>query len=445
MRNNSIEKLFYDVLARIDQAFRSPYLGFIHGHAYLTPEELSKIGHLVGIKDDFLVADFERRFAQLVGSGVAISYAAARMGFYDLMRLQGISKGDEVILLGATCAVMVNAVLRTGATPVYADIDPETFGSTSKAIAACITPHSRMIVAQHSFGIPCNIEPIVKLAREKNLFLLEDCALTLGSKINGIGVGNFGDAALFSTDHSKPLNTLTGGLIYTKNMDLAQNLRLLQANSSDLSEERQNALWKRLLLEARYCVPTQYGRMGLIDLLFTVKKKIIHIEGDFLTDDFGVTSTSTYPYPAKLPAFLAAVGLIELKRWAKVSADRKITLQRLIEAISKYPSGLYLPAAYKNPDFEIIPLRFVWSEPQGGSIRNSIRKLIHVPGTWFMAPIIATKEPLENLGYLSGACPVSERIGRNMINIPCIFECKDIDKLLHSLEILICKKPYQIE
>ncbi len=433
MSNNKIGNLFRDVWARIRQAFRSPYFGFVHGHAYLTPEELRQIGQLVGLKDNVVVAHFERRFAELVGSGEAISYAAARMGFYDLMRLQGISKGDEVILLGATCAVMVNAVLRIGATPIFADIDPETFGSTSEAIAACITPQSRMIVAQHSFGIPCNIEPIVKLAKEKNLFLLEDCALTLGSKLNGISVGNFGDAALFSTDHSKPLNTLTGGLLYTQNRDLAQSLRLLQANCADLSAERQNALWRRLLLEARYCVPTRYGRMGLIDLLSTLKKKIIHAEGDFLADDFGATPTTTYPYPAKLPAFLAAVGLIEVNRWPKVSMDRKITLQRLIEAIGQYASGSYLPDAYKNPALEIIPLRFAWAEPQGGKIRNSIRKFIHVPWTWFMVPIIATKEPLENLCYFSGTCPISDRIGKNMVNIPCIFECHDTDTLLNSL------------
>ena len=425
-----------EVVARTQQIFRSPYFGFVSGHAYLEREELTQISQLVGVKDDLLIAEFERKFAQLVGPGEAISYAAARMGFYELMRLEGIGEGDEVILLGATCAVMVNAILRTGATPIFADIDLDTFGSSCAAIEICISPRTRMIVAQHSFGIPCDIEPIVTLAKSKNIFLLEDCALTLGSKVGGIVVGNFGDAALFSTDHSKPLNTLTGGLVYTQNKCVARGLRLAQTNYPDLSVERQNALWRRLLLEAKYCVPARYGRMGLIDLLSSVKKNIIYDEGDLLVDDFGATATANYPYPAKLPAFLAAVGLIEVKRWPKVSTDRKITLQRLIEAISQYPSGYYLPSAYKNPDLEIIPLRFAWSEPQGGNIRNSISKFVHVAWTWFMAPIIATKEPLKNLGYLSGSCPVSECAGQNIVNISCIFEHKDIDRLLYLLKVL---------
>ena len=147
------------------------------------------------------------------------------MGFFALMQIRGIGKGDEVILQGHTCSVMPNAVWRTGATPIYADIDSNTFGSSAIEIDKVITPQTKMIVAQHSFGIPCDIEPIVDLARSKGIFLLEDCAITLGSKLKGIQVGNFGDAALFSIDHSKPLNAFTGGLIYTRKNELYEKLK----------------------------------------------------------------------------------------------------------------------------------------------------------------------------------------------------------------------------
>ncbi|MDD5392923.1 MAG: DegT/DnrJ/EryC1/StrS family aminotransferase [Thiothrix sp.] len=434
---NSITNLIREVVSRARQATQSLYFGFFQGHTYLTPNELHQLSQLVGITDDTVVADFERQFAQLIGTGEAIAYAAARMGFYEIMRLQGITKEDEVILLGATCAVMVNAVMRTGATPIYADIDPDTFGSSSQAIAACITPRTRIIVAQHSFGIPCDIEPIVSLAKEKEIFLIEDCALTLGSKANGIAVGNFGDAALFSTDHSKPLSTLTGGLIYTKNTELANRLRSAQVNCPHLSIKRQNKLWQRLLLEARYCVPARLGRLGLIDLFFSITKKITHAEGDFLADDFGTTIQSTYPYPAKLPAFLAAIGLIEVKRWTKTSLERANTLKRLIEIINQSSSRCYLPAAYKNKKLEIIPLRFAWSEPKGAEIRLRIKSFIHVSWTLFMTPIIATKSPLQNLGYEKGSCPISESIGPRMVNIPCIFNTRDSDILISKLILSI--------
>jgi perosamine synthetase len=431
---HSIFNKVQEIAVRTRQAFRSPYFGFVYGHAYLGPDELKSISQLVSVKDDAVVADFERQFAQLVGPGQAIAYAAARMGFYELMRVEGIGKGHEVILLGATCAVMANAILRTGATPVFADIDPDTFGSSSAAIEVCISPRTRMIVAQHSFGIPCDIEPIVNLAKAENIFLLEDCALTLGSKINGLTVGNFGDAALFSTDHSKPLNTLTGGLIYTQNAELAQRLRLSQAHYPDLSATRQKALWHRLLFEAHYCVPERYGRVGLFDLFLLIKNKLTHAEGDFLVDDFGATPAKAYPYPARLPAFLAAIGLIEVKRWPKVVTERTLTFRRLIDILTQGKTAAYLPAAYRNNALEIVPLRFAWSDPDGENVRNKFKSFIHVSWTWFIAPLIATKEPLENLGYHLGACPVSEHIGPNMVNIPCIFDKKNTDDLIIFLQ-----------
>lgn len=429
MTKRSIFNRLREVGLRIHQAFCSPYFGFVQGHGYLEPEEKERISQLVGIEDPLLVEDFERQFAQLIGPGEAVSFAAARMGFYELMRLQKIGKGDEVILLGATCSVMVNAVMRLGAVPVFSDIDPETFGSSSEAIAVSVTHKTRMIVAQHSFGIPCDIEPIVHFAKQNNIFLLEDCALTLGSEVNGVPVGNFGDAALFSTDHSKPLNTLIGGIVYSRDPMIAQKLRAAQSFCSELSAERQKALWQRLLLEARYCVPARCGKLGLINMYTSIRRKLIYAEADFLIDDCGVPSATSYPYPAKFPAFLAALGLAEIRRWPQVVSARSATLANLVNVLEESQSVTQLSPVYKNKQLKIVPLRLVWSEPDGAKIRDSIKHYIDVSWTWFMEPIIATKEPLENFGYQRGSCPVSEGIGSCMVNIPCNINEEFVNKL----------------
>jgi len=416
------------LLEILRSSLQSPYYGFVQGHSHLSKEDLRQVMKLVGTDAAAVVLDFERQFAKLIGSGEAVAYATGRMGFYELMRLLGICVGDEVILLGATCSVMVNAVLRTGATPVYADIDPDTFGSSSFTIEACITSKTRMIVAQHSFGIPCNIEPISKLAKDRGIFLLEDCALTLGSEVNGITVGNFGDAALFSTDHGKPLNTLTGGLIYTSDKGLASRLRSSQSASAELSVNRQKALWRRLLLEARYCNTRHYGRMALVDLLLSLSKKIMKLEGDFLSDDFGSKSDSSYPYPAKLPAFLAAIGLLEVKRWPQVAAARESLLSKLLQVLKSSRSSAYLPKAYSDKRLRIVPLRLAWWQPDGDAVRHSLAYAVKVNWTFFMKPIIATSEPLHSLGYRDGACPVSEKIGPLMLNLPCNIESSSAEE-----------------
>ena len=99
-----------------------------------------------------------------------------------------------------------------------------------------------MIIAQHSFGIPCNIEPIADITKQKKIFLLS-CALTLGSSSKNIIVGNFGNAAIFSTDHTKPLNTLIGGMVYSKDKRIIKSLLSRHNKLSDLSEKKQKAIW----------------------------------------------------------------------------------------------------------------------------------------------------------------------------------------------------------
>lgn len=426
------------ILDSIQIAFHSPYFGFVEGHAHLNGGSLNKIKCLVGESSSDVVSDFERQFSNLIGHGQAVSYAAARMGFYDLMHVLGLTKGDEVILLGATCSVMSTAVIRIGAIPIYADIDPDTLGSSCKAIEACISKKTRMIVAQHSFGIPCDITPIVEIANDKNIFLLEDCALTLGSKRNGIVAGNFGDAALFSSDHSKPINTMIGGIIYTKDKKLESLLRKSRDLCKELPVKKQYALWFRFLIERRLCNSRHYGKMQLVDILYSVGKKFFRITDPFLVDDYKLDQDiEKNPYPAKIPTFLAQLGIYEIIRWQSNLTSQKKISHSLIEELNKTNIQKYLPKAYNNSSLNIIPFRIAWSEPKGQERRDNFSSFIRVDWTWFMAPIISTKDSIEELGYIYGSCPNSEKITRGMVNLPTNLLLKEKYGLLTKLNLLL--------
>ena len=155
-----------------------PYFGFIQGHIHLNKLKIRKLKSFINRHDSKIIMKYEKQFSNLIGKGFCISYASARMGFYEIMEALNITENDEVIILGSTCSVMINAILRRKAIPIFSDIDPETFGSDYKSIKEKINSRTRLIVAQHSFGIPCNIKPIVRLAKQKKIFLIEDCALT---------------------------------------------------------------------------------------------------------------------------------------------------------------------------------------------------------------------------------------------------------------------------
>ncbi len=396
--------------------FSVPYFAFVQGHVHLAREELIKIRSLVGVDDSGVIDEFETRFSGLIGDGRAVAFATGRMGFFALMQALSIKVGDEVVLQGATCSVMANAVLRIGATPVYADIDRNTFGSSAEAIAKVLSTRTRLIVAQHSFGIPCEIAPILELARNRGIFLLEDCALTVGSSVNGVICGNFGDAALFSTDHSKPINTLSGGLVYTKDFSLLDKLREIHARSGSFPIRKQKALWHQFILERNYCRPDRYGRMRLVQLIYSNLLGIT--KSAFANEDYGSTFSSGYPYPARMPPFLAAVGIMEIDRWLLTSQERRETLNRLVEVIED-ECGEELPKVYHDTSREIVPLRIAWSSKNGSVIRERLSNILETDGIWFMEPVIASTEPPGNFRYVSGSCPESEKLGRNMVNIPC--------------------------
>lgn len=417
------------------------YFGFVQGHSYLDRHQIAIIKDLIGKTNHEsidIVSQFELLFSSFVGEGKSVSFAAARMAFFSLMRELKIGDGDEVILQAANCSVMANAVWRTGATPIFADIDLDTFGSSEEAIRKKITINTKMIVAQHSFGIPCKIDSIVNLAKDKNIFLLEDCALTLGSTIYGISVGNWGDAALFSTDHSKPINTFIGGLIYSKDIALLESIKEYRDTLENISTEHQKLIFKQLIFEREYFNPQKFG-LGCIISYFKVvlyKCRILKENTVILTDDYikpDDNSKSNYPYPAKFPVFLAKVGVYELGRWNEEKKARIVLFKNYLDLCVEHECGQFLPKAYFDESLQIVPLRFAFNHPNADNFRIRAGKYLDVGGFWFLKPIVACENP-SDLGYVCGSCIAAEKLGNEIINFPCVLNHFYDSNLLRHLK-----------
>ncbi|MDG2284334.1 MAG: DegT/DnrJ/EryC1/StrS family aminotransferase, partial [Alphaproteobacteria bacterium] len=312
---------------RFKECFNTSLVGFVTGHCYLNSRQLKDVRLKVGTQSTQFTKTFESKFAGIVGCGDAVSFASGRMGFFAVMKVMGIGVGDEVILCGSTCSVMPNAVLKTGATPIYADIDPKTYGSSKHSVESSITSSTKLVVAQHSFGIPCEIDSIAKLCEAKKIYLIEDCALALGSQLRSKSVGTFSDAAIFSTDHSKPINTIIGGLIYSENADLVKKLRLVQQQSEYLPQKKQKAIWKQFVAEKFLARPITYGILHLYNSITAFRVAKLGGTSPFLDEDGGFESASkSYAYPSKMPEFTSLLGIYELERWECTLAEREASL-----------------------------------------------------------------------------------------------------------------------
>jgi perosamine synthetase len=342
------------------------------------------------------------------------------------MKVLEIKKGDEVIIQASNCSVMVNAVLRIGATPVFADIDINTLGTDPKSVRNLITSKTKLIVAQHSFGIPCEIDEIMNIAKEHNIKVLEDCALTVGSKYKDVLVGNWGDAALFSIDHSKPLNCMIGGLLYLNNDQHYQHIMKLRNAMPNLSKKHQLALHNQFLFERKYYIPNKYSVGKVVELLNRIFNKIIKTQVVFLTDDYNhprKLNNASYPYPAKLPIFISQLGLYELKHFKENKEGRVRLLNEYLTAFRENAKLEFLPKAYFDIRNEIIPHRLIAHLSKESKAYDYFSKTFETSASWFQKPIIGC-ESIEDLGYRFGSCSNSEISAEKIINFPCTFDVK---------------------
>lgn len=282
-----------------------------------------------------------------------------------------------------------------------------------------------MIVAQHSFGMPCDIKQIVDLAKENSIFLLEDCAISFDSKVGGVAVGNFGDAAIYSTDHTKPLNTIIGGVLYTRTSELHCKVRDFAAKLPTLDSDHQNRIFSQMCYERDNYQPQRYARsilsqkrQSLIRKLTMTKRKRAYLESDY--EDPQTVKSSPYPYPARMPAFLARLGLFELQCWKKERIRRKFFLSEYLRLSKELNITNLLPKSYFDSNLDIVPLRFVFRSSQIEKARKKLNKCLDVSQMWFQSPIICTQRGPETLGYSWGSCPNAEKSAKSIINWPCV-------------------------
>ena len=168
---------------------------------------------------------FERAFADRYGSTFAVSMVNGTATLHAALEAAGVGVGDEVIVPPLTMSATTFGVLQTGATPVFADVDPDTYQISPASIRERITPRTRAIVTVALYGLSPDMDPIMELAREHDLFVLEDNAECFLGRYKGRLAGRLGHAASFSFQSSKHLTAGEGGSVITDDEEFATRLR----------------------------------------------------------------------------------------------------------------------------------------------------------------------------------------------------------------------------
>lgn len=223
------------------------------------------------------INQFERDFASFCDTRYAVSVFNGTVAIHLALEALDIGPGDEVIMPNLSFIATANAVMHAGAKPVFADIEEGSLGIDPKDLVRRITPKTKAIMPVHLYGHPANMEPIMAIAKEYNLLVIEDAAEAHGAKAYGQTVGSFGICATFSFYGNKIITTGEGGMITTNDAALNEKLRHLRDHAMD----KQKRYWHDML-GYNYRITNLQAALGCaqldrVDFLLSRRKEILDI------------------------------------------------------------------------------------------------------------------------------------------------------------------------
>ncbi|MGD8758734.1 MAG: DegT/DnrJ/EryC1/StrS family aminotransferase [Anaerolineales bacterium] len=289
-------------------------------------------------------AELEQAFAEICGAQHAIATSSGTTALQVALTAHGIGEGDEVVTTPFTFIASVNSILYTGATPVFADIQEDSFNIDPELVEKAVSPRTKAIMPVHLYGYPCDMQELMQIAERHNLVIIEDAAQAVGAEYRGQRVGSFGTGC-FSLYATKNVMSGEGGIITTNDEELAQRCRMIRNHGmkrryyhdalgynyriSDLHAALGVVQCKKLeaLTEARRRNAAAYNNRLKTVITPKVKDDRTHVWHQYTIrvsegrdrdaavkqlNDAGVGTGIFYPVPAHKQAYLAEMGLGEV-------------------------------------------------------------------------------------------------------------------------------------
>ena len=224
---------------------------------WITKEDKKKIIKVLDqrwLTNGPVLQKFENSFKKSIGTKFALGVGSATQALHLAMRSLNIGPGDEVIVPTFTFAATANAVIYNGAKPVFVDVDKENFNISPEKIQNSINKKTKAIIIVHYGGQACDMDKILKISKENNIPIIEDCAHTPGSLYKKKNCGSLGLIGCFSFYATKTITTAEGGMVTTNDSNIHKQIRLLrsQAMSIQANEREKESKWKYDIVDLGY-------------------------------------------------------------------------------------------------------------------------------------------------------------------------------------------------
>ena len=349
-----------------------------------------------------------RTALHMLFDGDVMLFGSGREGLLALLRAMDLSPGDEVIVQGYTCIAIPNAVLAAGATPVYVDIDRATLNLDPEAVEAAVTPRTRMIIAQHTFGIPAPTQRLRELCDARGIFLLEDCAHVLPDQDGPEDIALYGDGLLLSFGRDKAVSGISGGAVVCRQEDIAKRLRREEEQAAPYGHF---SVGRLLLYPLAYAVARLLWPLGL-GKTFLKSLQLLHLMPQIYTADEKMGRMPKAVH--SLPEACAALALASLRNLRAMNAHRR-TLSALYLQASADHGWPVLHGMRTNLPLQKYPL---FTE-NASHVRSALKKQdIYLDDGWTRCVVCPASVDPKHVGYAEGCDPHAEYASAAILTLP---------------------------
>ena len=333
-------------------------------------------------------------------------FSTGREALLTLLRNLPIEHGSEIIVQGFTCIALPNAIHAAGLTPVFSDIDLETLNLDPQALEGKITPRTKAIIVQHTFGIVADTETLRSICDKHGVLLIEDCAHILPDVTGPKAIGEHADALMLSFGRDKAASGISGGAILVKDPSIASKIQ----SEEDAAKELSWCAIKRLLLYPMIFALTKplYG-LGIGKVLLYIMSKCKALAPVIsVKEKHGYQPTTIH----RMPSALCALVRWECKRFHSLNNHRR-------HLTKIYSDGLTQCDIPKGVDVNLPLQKFPIRVQDADAIRRQLKTHnIHLDDGWTGASVCPRTVNQEAAGYIAGSCPKAERLSRTLLTLP---------------------------
>lgn len=353
----------------------------------VTKEVLSSAAYIMGKN----ITEFEKEFAEYIGVKHAISVGNGTDALVIALKSLGIGAGDEVITSTFTYFASAECISAVGATPVFVDVEEDTFNIDPSKIEEKITDKTKAIIPVHIFGQSADMDPINEIAKKYNLKVIEDACQAVGGKYKGKMIGTLGDAACFSFFPTKNLSCAgDGGMIVTNDDDIATIVKALRTHGSGETGQKAYNLLNNITEEVQSSKDgddTVYNPLKYYNYLIGFNSRLDAIQGAILR--------------VKLP---------HLDSW---NAGRR----KVAEVYNRELKNSEVVIPIVREENEHIYHQYVLQSEDREAILNKLKEKGVATGVYYPVPLHLQKV-YADLGYKEGDMPVAEYLSHRTFAIP---------------------------